>query len=106
MLLVALWSLALFVLIKSIITALRPGLRSIPGPFIARFSCLYRPWKVSKGDAPDFYQRLHEKYGPIVRTGPNTVDISDPKALSIIYGIISKFLKVNPNTSIPRDIQI
>ncbi|KAJ5328320.1 cytochrome P450 [Penicillium brevicompactum] len=93
MLLVSLLSLGLFVLIKSIITALKPGLRSIPGPFIARSSCLYRPWKISKGDAPDFYRRLHEKYGPIVRTGPNTVDISDPKALSTIYGISSKFLK-------------
>lgn len=82
-------------IIKSIITALRPGLRAIPGPFIARISSLYRPWKISKGDAPDFYRRLHETYGPIVRTGPNTVDISDPKAISTIYGINSKFLKVH-----------
>lgn len=102
MLLVSLLFLGLFVLIKSIITALKPGLRSIPGPFIARFSCLYRPWKISKGDAPDFYRRLHEKYGPIVRTGPNTVDISDPKALSTIYGISSKFLKVDTSFSAHR----
>lgn len=78
----------------SIVTALKPGLRSIPGPAIARFSSLYRPWKISKGDAGKFYLKLHEKYGAIVRTGPNTVDISDPKALPIIYGITSKFLKV------------
>ncbi|KAJ5315081.1 cytochrome P450 [Penicillium atrosanguineum] len=79
--------------ISSIATALRPGLRSIPGPTVARFSSLYRPWKISKGDAPDFYRSLHKKYGPIVRTGPNTVDISDPRSLPIIYGISSKFVK-------------
>ncbi|CAG8925610.1 unnamed protein product [Penicillium salamii] len=92
MLLVCVVFLVAFI-IKSIITALRPGLRAIPGPFIARISSLYRPWKISNGDAPDFYRRLHETYGPIVRTGPNTVDISDPKAISTIYGINSKFLK-------------
>lgn len=85
--------------ITSVATALRPGLRSIPGPVVARFSSLYRPWKISKGDAPDFYRNLHKKYGPIVRTGPNTVDISDPKALPIIYGISSKFVKVSPSFS-------
>ncbi|CAG8050184.1 unnamed protein product [Penicillium olsonii] len=85
--------LVVFIVIKSTSTAFKPGLRSIPGPFIARFSCLYRPWKIAKGDAPDFYRRLHQQYGPIVRTGPNTVDISDPKAIPIIYGINSKFLK-------------
>ncbi|KAJ5543407.1 cytochrome P450 [Penicillium sp. DV-2018c] len=86
-------SVLLFIIIQTTITALRPGLRSIPGPFIARFSCLYRPWKISKGNAPDFYLALHEKYGSIVRTGPNTVDISDPKAIPIIYRISSNFLK-------------
>lgn len=94
------WPLALILiggiwtLILSIAAALRPGLRSIPGPVIARFTRFYRPWRIAKGDAPDFYLKLHEKYGPIVRTGPNTVDISDPKALPVIYGISSKFLKV------------
>ncbi|KAJ5762320.1 cytochrome P450 [Penicillium nucicola] len=62
---------------SSVITALKPGLRLIPGPIIARFSSLYRPWKIAKGDAPDFYLRLHKKYGPIVRTGPKTSPFYD-----------------------------
>ena len=81
-------------LIQSVATALKRGLRSIPGPFLARFSKLHRAWNISKGNAPGFYRELHEKYGPIVRTGPTTVDISDPAAVAIIYGISSKFLKV------------
>lgn len=85
----------LLILISYVATALKPGLRSIPGPGLARFTYLYRPLKISKGDAPNFYRNLHEKYGPLVRTGPNSVDISDPAVLPIIYGINSKFLKVS-----------
>ncbi|KAJ5363950.1 cytochrome P450 [Penicillium cataractarum] len=85
--------LALTIISSSLATAFKTGLRSIPGPFLARFSSFYRLVKVSKGDAPIFYRQLHEKYGLIVRTGPNTVDISDPKAVPVIYGINSKFLK-------------
>ena len=86
--------IGIFSLVRSVATALKPGLRSIPGPVIARFSKLHRAWHISKGKAPVFYTELHEKYGPIVRTGPTTVDISDPAAVAIIYGINSKFLKV------------
>lgn len=88
--------LALAILVPSIVTAFKPGLRSIPGPPLARFSPFYRLMKISKGDAPVHYRKLHEKYGPIVRTGPQTVDVSDARAIPIIYGINSKFLKVFP----------
>jgi hypothetical protein len=91
-------------IVKSVATALKPGLRSIPGPVIARFSKLHRAWNISKGNAPVFYTKLHEKYGPIVRTGPTTVDISDPAAVAIIYGINSKFLKVDCLTISPHRV--
>jgi hypothetical protein len=97
---VAVIVLALAVLVPSLVTAFKPGLRSIPGPFLAKFSPFYRLLKLSKGDAPVYYRQLHAKYGHIVRTGPNTVDISDPKAVPIIYGINSKFFKVS-SRSIP-----
>lgn len=90
----ALIILVLTSLIRSLATAFKPSLSSIPGPFLARFTPFYRLLKIYKGDAPVYYRQLHEKYGPIVRTGPRTVDISDPKAVPIIYGINSKFFKV------------
>jgi hypothetical protein len=90
--------LALAILVPSIVAVFKPGLRSIPGPLLARFSPFYRLVKLSKGDAPVYYRKLHNKYGPIVRTGPNTVDISDSKAVPIIYGINSKFFKVLPHS--------
>ena len=85
----------LLLILRPIVAAFKPSLRGLPGPSLARFTPFYRAWKMSKGDAPIYYRSLHKQYGPIVRTGPNTVDISDPKALPIIYGISSKFLKVS-----------
>lgn len=85
--------LALLVLSR-IRTVFRKGLRSLPGPFLARFSGIYRLSLVYDGHAPERYRELHEKYGPIVRTGPNHVSVSDTAMIPTIYGIGSKFLKV------------
>ncbi|KAF5968045.1 pisatin demethylase cytochrome P450 [Fusarium coicis] len=83
--------LALFHLIR---LTFRAGLRNIPGPWLARYTVLYRLSLVYKGDSPRQYQLLHEKYGPIVRTGPNHVSISDPAMMPIIYGIGKNFQKI------------
>lgn len=88
-------ALVVFLILRSVFIAFRASLRNLPGPNIARFTPFYRLLKISKGDAPIYYLNLHKKYGPIVRTGPNTVDISDPQALQVIYGINSQFLKVS-----------
>ncbi|KAK1484646.1 hypothetical protein CTAM01_12890 [Colletotrichum tamarilloi] len=88
--------LILFILlVNSLRVAFRPGLSKIPGPFFARFTPLWRVFFVWKGNAHSDYRILHEKYGPVVRTAPNVVDISDPAALQTIYGINSKFIKSN-----------
>jgi hypothetical protein len=79
---------------NSLHNAFRPGLRQIPGPWLAKFSSLWRYHFVQDGSAHDGYRELHEKFGPIVRTAPNVVDISDPAAIATIYGINSKFGKV------------
>lgn len=62
------------------------GLSKIPGPFLASLSDLwlfvhyYRRRGLTEYD-------LHLKYAsPLVRLGPNTVSVSDPEALKIIYG--------------------
>jgi hypothetical protein len=75
--------------------SLRQGLRTLPGPVLARFTYLYRLLMVYNGDGPANYQKIHQKYGPIVRVGPNEVSIADPNMIPIIYGIGSKFTKVS-----------
>lgn len=87
-----------FILIYNLITylwaAYRKGLRTVPGPLLARFSGLYRLSMVSSGGAPFEYRRVHEKYGPVVRVGPNHVSFSDASVIPQIYGIGSEYLKV------------
>ena len=41
-----------------------------------------------------YHISLHNKYGLLVRIGPEHVSISDPKYISTIYGINTKFYKV------------
>jgi hypothetical protein len=75
-------------------TAFQKGLRQVPGPFIARFSGLFRLWLVYDGKAPSKYRKVHREYGPIVRVGPNHVSMSDPEVIPQIYGIGTDFPKV------------
>ena len=44
------------------------------------------------------FNELHDDYGPIVRIGPKKVSIADANAITTIYGIGSKFLKVLSRT--------
>lgn len=44
-------------------------LRRFPGPFWARLSNLYHAYLIRKSDNYLVMQKLHAKYGPIVRTG-------------------------------------
>jgi hypothetical protein len=68
--------------------------RNIPGPFIAKFSPVWRLPLVWSGATHEKYRELHAKYGPIVQIAPNVLAISDPAVIATIYGISSKFLKV------------
>lgn len=86
-------SLALLVLaVRLLRNYLR--LKSIPGPFLAQFTDL---WRSRAQNSPNFgfkMLELHRKYGPLVRTGPNFVSVSDPAAVPIIYGSKPVWLKV------------
>ena len=85
---------ALYWIVSTLRLAHRTDLSPIPGPRWARFTGLYRVYRLWSGKAPSVYLELHQKYGPIVRTGPNTVSIADPSTIPTIYGIGSNFLKV------------
>ncbi|KAF2176885.1 cytochrome P450 [Zopfia rhizophila CBS 207.26] len=69
-------------------------LRKFPGPFMARLSKWYGVSLV----LPDFQyywkvQKLHEKYGDIVRTGPRELSVATADAVPLIHGIASKCTK-------------
>jgi hypothetical protein len=65
----------------------------IPGPFLASVTDLWRNWIMQRCSFPDDLNRLHGKYGKLVRLGPSYVSVADAAALPIIYGtspILSK----------------
>lgn len=70
-------------------------LKSLPGPFPGRVSNFYRVWLLSTGKGPIKYWELHKKYGPVVRTGPNHVSLSDPAMISVVYDLKNKYFKVS-----------
>ncbi|KIX08689.1 uncharacterized protein Z518_03346 [Rhinocladiella mackenziei CBS 650.93] len=87
--------IVVFLLLSTLRVAFRADLRKVPGPVVARFSGLYRLSLVYSGKAPLEYRKVHGKYGPIIRVGPNHVSIADPAAVPQIYGIGSNYLKSN-----------
>ena len=74
------------------------GLNAVPGPFLAGFSSLWRLVDVWGGSAQWTVIRLHRELGPLVRTGPRHLSVSDPKAINTIYGVNPRFLKVRSLT--------
>ena len=65
--------------------ALFHPLRHFPGPFVHRVSRL--PWAIrhASGEQAFHTQRLHDRYGPVVRIGPNHLSFTDPQAWKEIY---------------------
>ena len=72
------------------------GLENIPGPFLARFSNLWRLIETWKGHYERTIQILHQRHGNIVRIGPNVVSLTDPDAIEGIYGVKADLPKARP----------
>jgi hypothetical protein len=69
-------------------------LRHVPGPFWSKITNIPRVRWVLSNRAHDYHIALHEKYGPLVRFGPNMVSIGDPAEIPNVYGFTGKFVKV------------
>ncbi|CAI7666743.1 unnamed protein product [Penicillium bialowiezense] len=65
----------------------------VPGPFLASVSNIPRLLWARSGTAHNTHIHLHEKYGSLVRLGPNSVSVGDPREISKMYGIRSSFGK-------------
>ena len=69
-------------------------LSHVRGPLLASLTDLWRAYHQNVGDHAAFYIDMHEKYGPIVRVGPNTIHVSDARAIPAIYTAHGEFRKV------------
>lgn len=70
-------------------------LSSIPGPFTASFTRLWLARHAWNGDMNTTMILLHAQHGPLIRTGPNEVSVSDLTAVKTIYAPGTKFYKSN-----------
>jgi hypothetical protein len=82
------------VLVYDVTRRILGNLSRIPGPVAGRLSSLYRIWILLDGRGPINYAALHEKYGPVVRTGPNHVSLSDSTLIPVVYDFKNLYLKV------------
>lgn len=55
---------------------------------------LWRMLHVRQGTYHVVIHELHKKYGPVVRIGPNVLDLDIPGLIKTIYNIKSEYLKV------------
>lgn len=69
-------------------------LKGVPGPLVAKFTNLQRVWWVRTKRSHMIHQSIHEKYGSVVRLGPNMISISDPAAITHVYPMRPGFPKV------------
>ncbi|WQF82114.1 Putative cytochrome P450 [Colletotrichum destructivum] len=65
--------------------ALHP-LRKYPGPVLQRASPLVWAWQHAFGYQAFSTQRLHDRYGPVVRISPNHLSFTNVEAWKDIYG--------------------
>lgn len=70
-------------------------LAKVPGPLLAKFTPLWQIYHLWMGDEYTVIEKLHRKYGSVVRVGLNTVDIADGAALGPIYVDKGGFLKTS-----------
>lgn len=86
------WLLAAVVLGRLAYLRYYNKLNKFDGPFLASFTNLWRAWNLcgTKNRMP--IAELHERYGEVVRIGPNVLSFSNPDAIKEIYN--KSFVKV------------
>lgn len=80
-------AIALLLLFLRLLYRISPAhpLAHIPGPVLPRTTSLWLVYHAWIGDECTAVHKLHQRYGPVVRTGPISVDIADGEALQAIY---------------------
>ena len=69
------------------------GLNRFSGPWLAKFSQVWLFLDTKRGQHHKTIVKLHEKYGDIVRTGPNVLSLADPADIKVVYGFAKRLNK-------------
>jgi hypothetical protein len=86
----------LLVLVLVVFSSAKSHFRSdnIPGPLAARLTRFHRVWLCLYGRGPLLYYQFFQKYGSVVRTGPNHVCLFKSELIPVVYDFRYKFKKV------------
>lgn len=76
-------------------------LRKIPGPFLASLTNISRAYWVWARHAHETHVSLHQKYGKLVRIGPNMVSVSNALEVNQIYKTRDPLIKASSLHSSP-----
>jgi benzoate 4-monooxygenase len=89
------WAIPVAVIIYYLVPYLtaNTGIKSVPGPFAAKFSNLWLLWQARRGKRYQSVDDAHKKCGKLVRIQPNHVSVADESAINAIYGHGNGFLK-------------
>jgi cytochrome P450 len=90
------WAAGLFIAVQIVaflFRALTSPLRSVPGPFLARFGRVYYFVRVALGHWEREDIDLHRRYGSVVRVGADLYSIDSPEVVKKVYSIGSNFPK-------------
>ncbi|KAL1867101.1 hypothetical protein Daus18300_006500 [Diaporthe australafricana] len=79
--------------LSNVVAYFRSPLRDIPGPFLAKFTNVWRLIDHYRATQIPTQRRLHAELGTAVRIGPNVVSLSDPSLLKTVYSTRGDFLK-------------
>ncbi|KAK4188577.1 cytochrome P450 [Podospora australis] len=81
-------SVASFVLITVayfVISDLISPIRNYGGPTLAKYTNLWRLYHVTRGSFHKVLEDVHRKYGPVVRVGPNILDVDLPEMHKTVF---------------------
>lgn len=67
-------------------------LAKFPGPFVASLTDLWQVYQFMTLKQPYKLTEFHEKYGSIVRYGPDKLSITDEEAIKLIYQTGGRFM--------------
>ncbi|KAK1996458.1 hypothetical protein LX36DRAFT_112655 [Colletotrichum falcatum] len=85
--------------LKGIFNMSTSPLNQYPGPWLARYTNLWRLWAVRSGDYHLKIKKLHDEYGSVVRIGPDALDFDldfgdlNGRLKSTIYDLKGEYTK-------------